>query len=143
MGPFLLCQVECNNSTFQELLASNSNSRVLLTNSTLLMYSLVKRAGLFEYNNATFVVHCCTLLQVVGSLRDQMQETFCPHICAQTMRELRKQKKCIVAQHLLLQHFLSQSKLPSTTYNTLQHVSTCMKKVIKRLRLFRLDKCWM
>ena len=39
--------------------------------------------------------------------------------------------------------FLIPIKLPSTTYNMLRHVSTCINKMVKRSRLFPLDKCCM
>ena len=88
----------------------------------------------FRIQHATFVGHsiaCCWVFAWSNA------PNILPRHLLQTRRELQKQKKCIVANILI------PIKLPSTTYNMLRPASVCINKVVKRSRLFPLDKCCM
>ena len=65
----------------------------------------VKRARLFKYNMQHLsdlrlhIVACCWVFAWSNALN------ILPRYLFQTRRELQKQKKCVVAQHLSMQHF--------------------------------------
>ena len=78
----------------------------------------VKRARIFEYNRQHLsdirlhIVARCWVFGWSNALNILPRHLF------QTGRELQEQKKCIVTQHLSMQHFLSRS-------NFLRQHTTC------------------
>ena len=103
----------------------------------------VKRARLFEYNRQHLsdirlhIVACCWVFGWSNALNILPRHLF------QTRRELQKTKEMYCYTTFVDATFLIPIKLPSTTCNMLRHVSTCVNKVVKRSRLFPLDKCCM
>ena len=100
------------------------------------------RSNELDFSNTTCNI-CrtfgCTLLHTVGSLRGQTHQAFCHDICSKRGASYRNKRNVLL-------HNICRCNIfdpDQTSFNNMQHIATCINKVVKRSRLFPHDKCCM